>query len=213
MATFSLNEIIDVLIMSVFIGLIFFRFFARFNVFRRNLQDDFHRVSKFNLSDFMFSIYLIAPAIILHEMGHKLTAMSFGYEAIFHSPISIKHLVNPSLLFTDFFALLMVIALLSTLFGGTFLFFVPAYVSISPPLGAAIIPTIHSIIAFAGPFVNLILWLGVAYLVRKGFVKHKHLPFAILTSKINMILFIFNMLPIPGFDGWHVYSGLLSFIF
>ena len=213
MAIFSIIEVIDVIIMSAFIGFIFHKYFARFNVFRRHDHEAFYHKPRFNWSDFMFSIYLIAPAIVLHELGHKFVAISAGYQAIFHSPISIQHFLNPFLLFSDFFALLMVIALVTTYLGGTFLFFVPAYVSITAPIGGAVVPIIGSIIAFAGPALNLVLWLGVGYLVKSGKVKHKYLPFAVLTSKINMLLFIFNMLPIPGFDGWKVYSGLFSLIF
>lgn len=215
MAILTIPEVLDAIIMSALIGYIFYRYFARFNVFRRHDHESFYQRVRFNWSDFMFSIYLIAPAILLHELGHKFAAMGFGYEAVFHSPISIQHILNPLLIFSsgNFFALLMVIAVVSTALGGTFLFFVPAYVSITPPIGGAIIPIIYSIIAFAGPAVNLVLWLGVGYFIKKGKIKHKYMPFAILTSKINMLLFIFNMLPIPGFDGWKVYDGLFSFIF
>jgi len=209
MAIFNILEIIDVIIMSSFIGFIFYRYFARFNVFRRHDQDHLYHGMRFNWSDFMFSIYLIVPAIVLHELGHKFVAISFGYQAIFHSPISIQHLLNPFLLFTDFFALLMVIAVITTYLGGTFLFFVPAYVSFS----ALATPLQTTFIAFAGPFLNLILWLLPMWLVKSRKIPHKYIPFVILTSKINMLLFIFNMLPIPGFDGFKVYAGLFKLLF
>jgi len=91
-----------------------------------------------------------------------------------------------------------------------FIFFVPAYVSING-IGS---PLVFSTIAFAGPFMNLILWLGAAYaLKQKKLVKEKYLPFVYLTKQINMFLFIFNMLPIPGFDGFKVYQGLFQLIF
>jgi Zn-dependent protease len=31
----------------------------------------------------------------------------------------------------------------------------------------------------------------------------------VITSKINMFLFIFNMIPIPGFDGFQIISNII----
>ncbi|MBC8444116.1 site-2 protease family protein, partial [Candidatus Woesearchaeota archaeon] len=41
-------------------------------------------------------------------------------------------------------------------------------------------------------------------------IKKRYIPFLILTKKINLFLFIFNMLPIPFFDGGHFFSSILS---
>ena len=96
------------------------------------------------------------------------------------------------------------------LVGAPFVFFVPAYVAHS----AAALPWQSALIAFAGPGVNLILWLGAAYILKKSKnLSHTKSVALHLTSKINMFLFIFNMIPIPGFDGWHVFSGLLGTLF
>lgn len=209
MALFTFIELLDVVILCVLMGLIFFKFFARYNPFKKYNYADFYQKPKLNLSDFLFSIYLIVPAIVLHELGHKFIATGFGYEATFHSPISIQHLLNPFLIFSDFFAMLMIIAVVSSLLGGSFLFFVPAYVSFS----ALATPLQTALIAFAGPAVNLILWLVPKYMIKKGKIKHRYIPFAIITSKINMLLFIFNMIPIPGFDGSKVLFGLISWLF
>ncbi|MEK6886464.1 MAG: hypothetical protein AABW88_01400 [Nanoarchaeota archaeon] len=207
MVLFTLSELLDVIILCFMMGLIFFRFFANYNTF--NKHSHFYQKSGFNKSDFIFSICLFVPAIVLHELGHKFVAMGFGYEATFHSPISIQHILNPFLIFSDFFALLMVIAIVSSFLGGSFLFFVPAYVSFS----AAATPFQTVLIAFAGPAVNLILWLVPKWMVNQGKVKHKYVPFAIITSKINMFLFAFNMIPIPGFDGSKVLFGIIKWLF
>ena len=83
---------------------------------------------------------------------------------------------------------------------------VPAYVSIFGD-GTALQ---YSLIAFAGPFVNLFLWIGSLIILKTMKIKHRYIPLLVLTSRINMFLFIFNMIPIPGFDGYKVFSGLLS---
>ena len=209
MAIFTFPELLDIVIMSAFMGFIFFRFFAGFNVFRKHNHADIYRRPRLNWPDFLFSMSLIVPAIVLHELGHKFVAMGFGYEATFHSPISIQHFLNPFLIFSDFFAMLMVIALVSSLLGATFLFFVPAYVSFS----ALTTPFQQMLIAFSGPGVNLILWLGSKWLVKSNRIKNKYIPFAVITSKINMLLFIFNMIPIPGFDGSKVLFGMINWLF
>ena len=71
----------------------------------------------------------------------------------------------------------------------------------------------YSIVAFAGPAMNGFLWLITALILKKNLVSRKYVPLVHITKKINMLLFIFNMLPIPGFDGFKVYQGILQTIF
>ena len=104
--------------------------------------------------------------------------------------------------------LFLLIGVVLKLIKSRFLFFVPAYVSFS----VLATPLQHSMIAFAGPAVNAVLWLGSELIWRKKLVNKKYTPMFFLMAKINMFLFIFNMLPIPGFDGSHVFSGLLSLL-
>ena len=89
-----------------------------------------------------------------------------------------------------------------------FIFFVPAYVSITGSTS----PFNYSIVAIAGPAVNLLLWLIALLLLKSESVRknHKLVPWLVVTKKINLFLFIFNMLPIPGFDGAKVYQGLIQ---
>jgi len=207
MAFITFIELIDAVLMSLVIGYIFYPYFARFNNFRKhNAYEHSHPFRrKFNKSDFLFSIYLIAPAVILHELGHKIVAVALGHDATFFAALSLNKLVN-GLPFFDFAAILMIIAIVMASIGSMFLFFVPAYVAFSSTAS----PLETSIIAFAGPGLNLFLWLIPALLVKRGLIPHKYLPFTILTSRVNMLLFIFNMLPIPGFDGFHVFRGIFG---
>jgi Zn-dependent protease len=130
------------------------------------------------------------PAIILHELAHKIAAMSFGFTATFHAA---------------YFWLILGLVLKFMNFG--FIFFVPAYVSIS----GLMTPLQNMIISGAGPFTNLALWLGSEALLRTNLAKKRKMHVVLyLTSKINMFLFIFNMLPILGFDGSKFFSGIFS---
>jgi Zn-dependent protease len=183
----SIREIIDLILMTIIVGIIFSSFFRKFR--------PYEALNKYGIDwkTIKMAIWITAPAIILHEMAHKFVALSFGLEAVFHAAYM-------------WLAIGFVLALLRT----GFVFFVPGYVSI---FGAQVAPIVYSTIAFAGPFMNLLLWFGAWIVLKKDNINSKFVPILILTKKINMLLFIFNMLPIPGFDGFQVYSGIIQTIF
>ncbi|TAL57847.1 MAG: hypothetical protein EPN86_01250 [Nanoarchaeota archaeon] len=187
---FTLQEIFDAIIMTLAVGFIFKDFFDDY-VPKKNY--DPLKSRPLQLEGLWLSVALTAPAIVLHELCHKLVALAFGLTATFHAAYT-----------------WLAIGIVLKLVNFPFLFFVPGYVAILGPAS----PLIHSLIAFAGPGLNLFLWL-VPFAIYK-FVKIKkrrHLALIMLTSRINMFLFIFNMLPIPGFDGWTVYSGIFQTFF
>jgi len=66
-----------------------------------------------------------------------------------------------------------------------------------------------ALIAGAGPFMNLLLWQISSFIIKHKKVNQKYLPLLLITSKINMFLFIFNMLPFFMFDGYKVFNGLI----
>lgn len=184
------REIVDMAIMTGFVGFIFADLFGRLRKPRKDYDPLIHGPkSGFDWDNFKFAIMAIAPALILHELGHKFVALHFGLAATFHAA---------------YFWLLL--GLVLKLMRFHFIFFVPAYVAV---IGMAS-PLEHSLIAFAGPLVNMILWLGIAALVKYNKIQKKYHHFALITSKVNMFLFIFNMIPIPGFDGSKVFSGLIG---
>ena len=135
-----------------------------------------------------------APAIILHELAHKFVAIGFGLNAVFFA------------FYRNTFTLMLgIFTIISKLTGFGFIFFVPGFVGISGT-GTHLQ---FALTAFAGPFVNLVLWLVPLYLIKNKIYKKKHYLLLLLTQRINMFLFIFNMLPIPGFDGYKVFTGLI----
>ena len=189
MPLFTLGEIFDIVVMTAIVGYIFK------DLFKSPVREDYdplkHFKAGFDVDDFKFAILVTAPAIILHELGHKFVALGFGLEAHFQAA-------------WFFLALALVMKFMN--FG--FIFIVPAFVSI---LGRAS-PLEFGLVAFAGPAVNLALWLVAAFALKKNLFPKYNAALA-LTSKINMFLFIFNMLPIPGFDGSKVFSGLIQAFF
>jgi len=200
----TLPEILDMIIMTAFIGFIFKDFLrpaANYH-YQDPLQRLQHSISSRGMLDgFWFAALVTAPAIILHEFGHKIVAMLFGMVAFFKAAY-----------------MWLGLGVLLKLMNFGFIFFVPAYVTWGCPTrecmaGLAANPWIGSAIAFAGPGVNLLLWLASMLVVKKNLIKRRYLPAAILIGRINMFLFIFNMLPIPPFDGFHVFSGILKTMF
>ena len=192
----TIRELIDMVIIIFAVGYIFTDYF---DTFRKRSQENYdpllHARPGFNWQSFRFAAYVTAPAIILHELGHKFVALSLGYSATFHAA---------------YVWLLIGIGL--KLLGTGFIFFVPAFVSHS----AAATPLQSAAIAFAGPAVNLIIWLCALALMKSPQLartlnlKQQHLPLIGLMAKINMFLFFFNMIPIGFFDGAAVLSGVLS---
>jgi len=189
MPFFTIGEIFDIVAMTLVVGYIFS------GLFKRPVDENYdplkHFKAGFDVEDLKFAVLVTAPAIILHELGHKFVALGFGLEAQFQAA-------------WFFLGLGLIMKLMN--FG--FIFLVPAFVSI---LGRAS-PLEFGLIAFAGPAVNLALWLFAAFALKKNLFPKYNAALA-LTSKINMFLFIFNMLPIPGFDGSKVFTGLIQAFF
>lgn len=195
MAFLTIWEIIDMIIMSLAVGYIFKDMFPR--EMKHSYEDYFAEYKSekrfIDLNDFKFAILVVAPAIILHEFGHKIAAIAFGLYATFNAA---------------YLWLLIGVALKA--FGSPILFFVPAYVAHS----ATAFPWQSSIIAFAGPFVNLVLWLGSWLILKKAKkLNHTTQTALLFTKRINMFLFLFNMIPIPPFDGGQVLMGLIGTFF
>ena len=199
----TLREVFDAVFMSLILGFVFGDFLGRFAPRRRG-RGYYSRFNLglpysyshygFDLEGFKFAVMLVAPAIILHELAHKFVALSFGMQATFYAA---------------YFWLFL--ALLLKAIKAPFIFFVPAFVSIT---GSGTYLQ-YSMIAVAGPLMNLLLYLISNFMARKLLVsgRKQELPFWLLSAKINLFLFIFNMLPIPGFDGFKFYYGLLRAIF
>jgi len=183
-------EIFDIILMTVVVGFVFKDMFRPKKIHKDVdvLEKYMRKHPRFDWHAFWFAAMVTAPAILLHELSHKIVALSFGLNAVFNAAY-----------------IWLGVAILLKLIGSSFIFFVPAYISIS---GNATI-TQHTLISFAGPGINLLLFL-IALIILKTDknLDAKKLQFWSLTKSINIFLFLFNMLPIPGFDGLKVYTGL-----
>ncbi len=182
MALFTIWEIVQIAITVAVVGFIF-------SSHVRKPQAELEEVLKADfLSDIKYAVVVAAPAVVLHELLHKFVALFYGFSA---------HYVASwwGLAIGAFFKLI----------GSGFIFFLPGYVSISG-FGT---PLQFGLVALAGPLTNLTLFLVSWVVVEKNLMpRHAHLW---ATSKqINLWLFAFNMLPIPGLDGFKFYFSLLG---
>lgn len=189
---FTFSELIDALIMSAALGYIFMNAFPqRPRQVTETYYESFQK--QFNWQDFWFACAVTVPSVILHEMGHKFVAMAYGLNATFHAAYT---------------WLLFGIAL--KLLNTGLIFFIPGYVSI----GAGGTPLQMAFIALAGPIWHLILWGGSKMALNSGKkIPHTMRFFLLLLGHINKFLLIFNLLPIPGFDGFSVYLNLYRAFF
>ena len=188
MAIVTLQELFDLAIMIAVIGYIFKDLLPVADA--RNYEPlDSIRKKRFFSEGFRNALIVAAPAIALHEIGHKIAAISFGLQATFHAAYT-----------------WLGIGLLLKIINAPFLFFVPGFVSYS---GASVEPLARALIAFSGPLVNLLLFLFATIAIRQKWFSRKHFSLLYLTKQINLFLFIFNMLPIGFFDGAHVFQNLI----
>ncbi|MBT5022140.1 hypothetical protein HOK51_06505 [Candidatus Woesearchaeota archaeon] len=202
MVFFNILEIIDIIAMSLVIGFIFKDMFRApkhmgydpLSHYKYRKSSTSAALKNFFSDDFKFAVMVTAPAVIFHEFGHKFVALAMGFTAEFHAAYG-----------------WLVLGIVMKLISSGFVFFVPAYVSIY----GAMHPLQHSLIAFAGPLVNLIIFTASWLLLKnKQFARthKKWIPALHMTKRINLFLFVFNMIPIPGFDGSKVFGGLLKWI-
>ena len=180
----TLQEIYYLTIMSLALGYIFSGFIKK---------PDSPFTKGFNWEDFKFAILIAAPAVVLHELAHKFTAMLFGLSATF-----------------KIFWGGLGIGVFLKLIHSPFLIIAPGYVEI-PGLQTNLTT---AIIAFAGPAINLLLFITAhLILTRARNLTRIQATALYLTKQINLLLFVFNMLPIPPLDGSKVFGGLIKLIF
>lgn len=182
----TLMEVIDIIIMTFAIGYIFSDFFRREPLEGYDPLKYYQKQPLFQ--NIKFAAMIAAPAVVFHELAHKFAAVLFGASATLHAP---------------YFWYMVVILLKLMRF--PLLFFIGGYVTHTP-----LPPLQSSIVAIAGPLTNLILWLASLAVIKYRLIDRKYYRIIVPLGKLNMFLFIFNMIPLPGFDGYHFITSLFN---
>ncbi|MCX6706856.1 MAG: hypothetical protein NT001_01805 [Candidatus Woesearchaeota archaeon] len=164
----SLQEIIDIVIITLALGYIFSGMFDRYRKIsvpegENEEYDPIAHIQKkrsfgmgmFDWESLKFAMIITAPAVILHEFGHKFVAMAFGATATFHA--------------ADLFGIPyggVLLGVVLKLMNTGFIFFIPAFVSHTPVSNMGDI-----LIAFAGPAVNQLLWIVPMLIMKMNLIK------------------------------------------
>jgi Zn-dependent protease len=143
-----------------------------------------------NLPFFISWVMIITFSICIHEYAHAHTALALGDDtAAANGHLSLNPLVQMG------WASLLMLVLLGIAWGA---------VPVNPyRLGRVG----HAKVAFAGPAANLFLCAVCATLagiVRVISPSEFIEDFLLMAAMANGVLFLFNLLPIPMFDGWTV---------
>ncbi len=178
------TEIIYMIITILAVGYIFMDFF-------KIKSTEIQELSRAGREEFFLSVITISPAIILHELGHKFTALILGFNATFY--------MN---------ALGLLVGIVLKFMNSPIIFFIPAYVSVGG-VGTTFGQKFADVlIPLAGPLMNGLLYLISLIITKYELVKGKWYLSFWASKKINLFLMILNMIPFPGTDGYHFFRAL-----
>jgi hypothetical protein len=183
-------ELIDIVIMALAIGYIFSGYL------KKPADDNYDPLRNYKRKDVLwedikYAALAAGPAVILHELAHKFVAIAFGAQATLYAPYGFY-----------------LIVILLKLIGFPFLFFVGGMVYHT---SLSALPS--ALVALAGPFTNFLIWFSLTILMNKNKIKSKYYIYTVPLAKISLFLAIFNMIPLPGFDGFSFFASLFQFFF
>lgn len=146
-------------------------------------------------------------AVIIHEYAHGWVAEKLGDStARFMGRLTFNPLAHIDPIGTIFLPLFLLITHSPVLFGWAKP--VPVdFMNLRNPKKDMIW------VGLAGPVANILLSIILSFLSRLPFLAGNYLALSILTSAIlaNLVLAVFNLLPIPPLDGSRVMMGLLPY--
>ena len=156
-----------------------------------------------NWVQLLFFIIIIIPSAILHEWAHGFAADKLGDPT---PRLSGRLTINP-IPHIDPWGTIVLPFLLSILTQGAFLF---AYAKPVPfnPLALRLRRFGPAIVGIAGPIANLVLAFSLGAVVRSLEIS-SFTVFLSLVVYANVLLAVFNLIPIPPLDGSHILFSLL----
>jgi len=140
-----------------------------------------------------FAAIIMAPAFVLHELGHKIVAQNFGYAAEYRMWTSGLRLAVGLVLITSLFTT------------NPWVFIAPGAVYFSARrITRSNIDKVGKI-GLAGPLVNLglVVIFGLVGIISSFSILQ---TIGQIGAAVNAFLAMFNLIPFPPFDGQKVYK-------
>ncbi len=154
--------------------------------------------------DIIFQIIILVFAVVVHEVSHGIMAYRLGdMTAKRAGRLTLNPLPHIDMLGSIILPTLMVLSSSPILFGWAKL--VP-YNPYNLRKGGR---WAEALVAFAGPLSNFALAIIFGFAIRFGIVPTEALSIAFMAVYINVLLGIFNLIPIPPLDGSKVLPSLL----
>jgi len=166
----------------------------------------------------LFSAFIVVATMLLvgfpvHEFMHAWTAMKLGDNtARWMGRVSL----DPRVHFDQMGGLILAVTAIFSAVGGGLLF---GWAKPTPvnPINLRYGRRGHALVAFAGPASNLVVAVLVALVMRVIIWSQPDASALLdlawttlwLLLRLNIVLFIFNLIPIPPLDGWSVLKGVL----
>jgi len=144
----------------------------------------------------------VVPSIILHELSHGVVANAFGDDTAKQAG---RLTLNP-IAHIDLFGTLLLPAMLSLSGLGAFGYAKPVPVN---PARMRHPRNQWLLTSLAGPATNLVLAGGAAFALRAATGREGWFEFVFALGLVNIVLAIFNLLPIPPLDGSAMIERLL----
>ena len=170
--------------------------------------------SNFSISEVLVHLFVIIMSVSIHEFGHAWTAWKLGDDTAAREG---RLTINPLPLMQAYPMSMVVLPLLGAFAGFTFAY-AATPVNLSRVNRRWTLNQANFLITAAGPVANFIMaCLGVGVL---AIIHHAGLrddpnwgaPLMILANSmvyLNLLLFFFNLLPVPPLDGFSVLFSLL----
>ncbi|MBU1612875.1 site-2 protease family protein [Patescibacteria group bacterium] len=154
----------------------------------------------------LFYFFIVIPSAIIHEYAHGWMADRLGDPTARYAG---RLTLNPKA-HIDLWGTILMPMILAAVSGGTFIF---AYAKPVPynPYNLKDQKWGPALVGLAGPLSNLMLALCFALFLRMGIasVNESLAMLFYVIVQINIILLVFNLLPIPPLDGSKVLYALL----
>lgn len=156
-----------------------------------------------NTIQLLFFVLVIIPSAILHEWAHGFAADKLGDPT---PRLAGRLTINP-IPHIDPWGTLLMPFLLFFLTSGSFMF---AYAKPVPfnPLALRLRKYGAAVVGVAGPLANLIVAFGLGIIIRFMDVS-SFTEFLSIVVYANILLAVFNLVPIPPLDGHHVLFSVL----